>query len=66
MLRARTRLLSLLSDRFRRAVEARALAPDGLEEAVQSVLGRHEDPYSAAERLYVAVVGAPGERERVS
>ena len=29
-LRARARLLSLLSERFRRAVEERALAPDGL------------------------------------
>jgi hypothetical protein len=29
-LRARSRLLALLSDRFRRAVEERALAPDGL------------------------------------
>lgn len=65
-LRARTRLLSLLSDRFRRAVEERALAPDGLEEAVQSVLGRHEDPYSAAERLYGAVVGGPAGGGRVS
>ncbi len=65
-LRARTRLLSLLSDRFRRAVEARALAPDGLEEAVQSVLERQEDPYSAAERLYGAVVGSPARGGRVS
>ena len=65
-LRARTRLLTLLSDRFRRAVEERALAPDGLEEAVQSVLGRHEDPYSAAERLYGAVVGSPTAEGRVS
>ncbi|HEY4230000.1 MAG TPA: hypothetical protein VGO79_07490, partial [Thermoanaerobaculia bacterium] len=62
----RTRLLSLLSDRFRRAVEERALTPDGLEEAVQSVLGRHEDPYSAAERLYGAVLGTSTARGRVS
>jgi len=64
-LRARSRLLALLSDRFRRAVEDRALAPDGLEDAVQSVLERAEDPYSAAERLYGSVVGVPP-RERVS
>jgi LAO/AO transport system kinase len=65
-LRARARLLSLLSDRFRRAVEERALAPDGLEEAVRSVRERQEDPYSAAERLYGAVVGATPRGERVS
>jgi len=65
-LRARARLLSLLAERFRRAVEERALAPDGLEEAVQSVLGRHEDPYSAAERLFGAVVGGAPRREPVS
>jgi LAO/AO transport system kinase len=64
-LRARSRLLSLLGEKFRRAVEERALAPDGLEEAVQSVLERQEDPYSAADRLYGAVVG-DGPRKRVS
>jgi LAO/AO transport system kinase len=62
-LRARSRLLALLSERFRRAVEARSLAPDGLEEAVQSVLERQEDPYSAAGRLYDAVVGEAGHAE---
>jgi GTPase len=65
-LRARSRLLALLSDKFRRAVEERALAPDGLEEAVQSVLERAEDPYSAAERLYGSVVSAPPHRQPVS
>jgi LAO/AO transport system kinase len=66
-LRARTRLLALLEDRFRRAVEARAPEPDGLEEAVQAVLGRHEDPYSAAARLFGRIVGAsPARTERAS
>src|SRR5215470_12918298 len=35
--RARSRLLALLEERFRRAVEARAPEPDGLEEAVRAV-----------------------------
>jgi LAO/AO transport system kinase len=64
--RARSRLLVLLADKFRRAVEARALAPDGLEDAVQAVLERRQDPYSAAERLYGDVVGAPAASEPVS
>jgi LAO/AO transport system kinase len=50
--RTRARLLALLSERFRRAVEAAAPRPEGLEEAVGEVLSRREDPYSAAERLY--------------
>src|SRR4030095_2217212 len=58
-LRARSRLLALLADRFRRAVEARAQAPDGLEDAVHAVVERQEDPYSAAERLYGSLVGSP-------
>jgi LAO/AO transport system kinase len=60
-LRARSRLLALLEDRFRRAVEARAPEPDGLEEAVRAVQERREDPYSAAGRLFDALVrGARG------
>jgi LAO/AO transport system kinase len=51
-LRARSRLLALLEDRFRRTIEARAPEPDGLEEAVRAVAGRREDPYAAAERLF--------------
>jgi LAO/AO transport system kinase len=54
--RARSRLLALLEDRFRRAVEARAPEPDGLEEAVRAVGERREDPYSAAGRLFDALV----------
>ena len=50
--RARSRLLALLEGRFRRAVEARAPEPDGLEEAVAAVAARREDPYSAAGRLF--------------
>ena len=65
-LRARSRLLALLADRFRRAVEARAQAPDGLEDAVQAVVERQEDPYSAAERLYGSIVGSPAPPEPVS
>ena len=49
--RARSRLLGLLDERFRRAVEARAPEPDGLEEAVEAVVSGREDPYSAAGRL---------------
>ena len=57
-IRARSRLLALLEDRFRRAVESRAPEPDGLEEAVRAVLERREDPYSAAGRLFGAIVAA--------
>jgi LAO/AO transport system kinase len=60
-LRARTRLLALLEGRFRRAVEARAPEPNGLEEAVRAVVARQEDPYSAAGRLFETVVGAQRE-----
>ncbi len=48
----RARLLQLLEERFRRAVEAGARRPEGLEEAVADVLERREDPYAAAGRLY--------------
>jgi LAO/AO transport system kinase len=59
--RARSRLLALLEDRFRRAVEARAPEPDGLEEAVRAVEERREDPYSAAGRLFDSLVRSPRE-----
>jgi LAO/AO transport system kinase len=52
LLRARSRLVALLDDRFHRAVEARAPEPDGLEHAVRAVADRREDPYSAASRLF--------------
>jgi LAO/AO transport system kinase len=55
-LRARSRLLALLEDRFRRAVEVRGPEPDGLEEAVRAVVERREDPYSAAGRLFDRLV----------
>ena len=58
-LRARSRLLALLEGHFRRIVEDRAPEPDGLEEAVQNVLDRREDPYSAASRLFSKMVAAP-------
>ena len=60
-LRARSRLLALVEGRFRRAVEARAPEPNGLEEAVRAVVARQEDPYSAAGRLFETVVA--GQRE---
>jgi LAO/AO transport system kinase len=59
--RARSRLLALVEGRFRRAVEARAPEPNGLEEAVRAVVAREEDPYSAAGRLFETVVGAQRE-----
>jgi LAO/AO transport system kinase len=55
--RARSRLLALLEERFRRTIEARAPEPDGLEEAVRGVVARREDPYSAAGRLFERLVG---------
>ncbi len=54
--RARSRLLALLEERFRRAIEARAPEPDGLEEAIRQVLERREDPYAAAGRLFEKLV----------
>jgi LAO/AO transport system kinase len=60
-LRARSRLLALVEGRFRRAVEARAPEPNGLEEAVRAVVARQEDPYSAAGRLFETVVAAQRE-----
>ena len=60
-IRARSRLLALVEGRFRRAVEARAPEPNGLEEAVRAVVARQEDPYSAAGRLFETVVGAQRE-----
>ncbi len=54
--RARSRLLALVEGRFRRAVEARAPEPNGLEEAVRAVATRVEDPYAAADRLFEGVV----------
>ena len=59
--RARTRLLALLEERFRRAVESRAPEPDGLEEAVLRVRERREDPYSAAAKLFERFVREPVE-----
>jgi LAO/AO transport system kinase len=64
--RARSRLLALLEERFRRTIEARAPEPDGLEEAVGSVVGRREDPYSAAGRLFERLVGATGREAAAS
>ena len=55
-LRVRSRLLALLEERFRRAVEARAPEPDGLEEAIRRVVDRREDPHAAAGRLFEKLV----------
>jgi len=49
--RVRGRLLDLLQERFRRAIEDGAARPEGLEEAVTRVVERREDPYAAAARL---------------
>jgi LAO/AO transport system kinase len=54
--RARSRLLALLEERFRRVVETRAPEPDGLQEAIRAVLARRQDPYAAAERLFQGLV----------
>jgi LAO/AO transport system kinase len=59
--RARSRLVALLDDRFHRAVESRAPEPDGLEQAVHAVAERREDPYSAASRLFDGLVRDPRE-----
>jgi LAO/AO transport system kinase len=57
--RARSRVLALLEERLRRAVEARAPEPDGLEEAIGRVLDRKEDPYAAAGRLFEKLLREP-------
>jgi LAO/AO transport system kinase len=60
--RARARLLALLEERFHRTIESRAPEPDGFEDAVARVLGRTEDPYSAAGRLFERLVREPAAR----
>ncbi|HKD10765.1 MAG TPA: methylmalonyl Co-A mutase-associated GTPase MeaB, partial [Thermoanaerobaculia bacterium] len=57
--RAEARLLALLEERFRRAVQAQAPDPDGLEAAVESVAQRREDPYAAAVRVFDRLVREP-------
>ena len=57
--RVRARLLALLEERFRRTVESRAPQREGLEEAIQRVVGRREDPYSAAARLFEKLIREP-------
>jgi LAO/AO transport system kinase len=54
--RAHSRVMTLLEERFRRAVEAKAPDPDGLKDAVARVAERREDPYTAADRLFERVV----------
>jgi len=60
--RVRARLMGLLDERFRRAVEARAPEASGLEDAVGRVLSRAEDPHRAASRLFADLVREPVER----
>ena len=55
--RARARLVALLDERFRRAVETSGTEHDGLAEAAVRVAGRVEDPYAASARLFDRVVG---------
>ncbi len=57
--RAKARLLALLEERFHRTIESRAPEPDGFEEAIRLVRERHEDPYSAAARLFGRLVREP-------
>jgi hypothetical protein len=57
--RVRARLLALLGERFRRAVEAAGPDRDGLDEATQKVALRREDPYSAAARLFQKIAREP-------
>jgi GTPase len=57
--RARARLLALLEDQFRRAVEMQAPDPNGLNAAIERVIQRREDPYSAAAKLFEKVVREP-------
>jgi len=57
--RAKARLLALLEERFHRTIESRAPEPDGFEEAIRLVRERHEDPYSAAARLFERLVREP-------
>jgi LAO/AO transport system kinase len=54
--RARARLLTILEDRFRQAIESRAPEPEGLEESVRALAARRVDPYSAATRLFEGLV----------
>ncbi|HLN58621.1 MAG TPA: hypothetical protein VK416_08660, partial [Thermoanaerobaculia bacterium] len=54
--RVRARLLALLDERFRASVQTREDRPGGLDEAVRRVAEREEDPYSAAESLFAAVI----------
>jgi LAO/AO transport system kinase len=61
--RARSRLLALLEERFRRTIEARAPERDGLEEAIRRVLERSEDPYAASGRLFEKLVRETVETE---
>ncbi|MGH9315655.1 MAG: methylmalonyl Co-A mutase-associated GTPase MeaB [Thermoanaerobaculia bacterium] len=54
--RARARLLTLLEERFHRALATQAPERDGLEEAVLRVAERREDPYAAAARLFAKLL----------
>jgi LAO/AO transport system kinase len=55
--RARARLEALLDERFRRRVREHAPEAEGLDEAALRVASGRDDPYSAAERLFSAVIG---------
>jgi LAO/AO transport system kinase len=56
--RVRARLLALLDERFRASLETRERQVGSLEDAVGRVAQREEDPYSAAGRLFEAVIRA--------
>jgi LAO/AO transport system kinase len=57
--RVRARLLSLLEERFRRAVANHSPEAGGLEEAIRRVAGRIEDPHTAGARLFAGLVREP-------
>jgi len=60
--RARARLLAILDERFRRAVEKPVGPADGLAEAVSRFVARKEDPYSASDTVFERVISARSAR----
>jgi LAO/AO transport system kinase len=60
--RARARLLAILDERFRRAVEKPVGAEGGLADAVSRVVARSEDPYAAADGVFERVISARSAR----
>jgi LAO/AO transport system kinase len=61
--RVRARILALLEEQFRRAIEAHEPASGGLEEAIRRVAARDEDPHTAGTRLFTDLVREPVEKQ---